>query len=61
ENPSNHELLLSVLWDGVVHTSAHVRAASASLFELMIKGVSDMLVSSRVVPALVTLSNDQEL
>ncbi|KAK3746890.1 hypothetical protein RRG08_030301 [Elysia crispata] len=61
ENPSNHELLLSALWDGVVHTSAQVRAAAASLFELMIKGVSDTLVSSRVVPALVTLSNDQEL
>ncbi|KAH9515545.1 hypothetical protein Btru_011363 [Bulinus truncatus] len=61
ENPANHELLMSVLWEGVVHTSSQVRTAAASLFELMIKGVSDALVSSRVVPALVTLSNDHEL
>ncbi|XP_055891966.1 RAB11-binding protein RELCH homolog isoform X3 [Biomphalaria glabrata] len=61
ENPANHDLLLSVLWEGVVHTSSQVRTAAASLFELMIKGVSDSLVSSRVVPALVTLSNDHEL
>ncbi|XP_059148848.1 RAB11-binding protein RELCH-like isoform X1 [Physella acuta] len=61
ENPSNHELLLSVLWEGVVHSSAQVRQAAAALFELMIKGVSDSLISSRVVPALVTLSNDQEI
>ncbi|XP_035825823.1 RAB11-binding protein RELCH, partial [Aplysia californica] len=61
DNPSNHELLLSVLWDGVVHSSAQVRAAAAAVFELMIKGVNETLVSSRVVPALVTLSNDQEM
>ncbi|CAG5116113.1 unnamed protein product, partial [Candidula unifasciata] len=60
-NPSNHELLLSVLWDGVTHSSALVRAAAASLFELMIKGVNDTLVSARVVPALVTLSNDPDI
>ncbi|KAL8571755.1 hypothetical protein ACOMHN_051122 [Nucella lapillus] len=53
---ANHDLLLGVLWDGVVHSAAVVRATAASLFELVIQGVSDTLISQRVVPALVTLS-----
>ncbi|KAK3085392.1 hypothetical protein FSP39_002678 [Pinctada imbricata] len=60
-NPTNHELLLMVLWDGVVHTSAEVRATAARLFELMVKGVSENLISSRVFPALVTLGSDAEI
>ncbi|XP_076109472.1 RAB11-binding protein RELCH homolog [Mytilus galloprovincialis] len=58
---TNHELLLTVLWEGVVHTSAQVRASSARLFELLVKGVNESLVSSRVFPALVTLGNDPEI
>ncbi|ESO82885.1 hypothetical protein LOTGIDRAFT_108770 [Lottia gigantea] len=57
---SNHELLLVVLWDGVVHSSPLVRASAASMFELLIKGIDDILISTRVVPALVTLANDPE-
>ncbi|XP_060073461.1 RAB11-binding protein RELCH homolog [Ylistrum balloti] len=60
-NPSNHELLLTVLWEGVVHTSAQVRSTAARLFELLVKGVSENLVSTRVFPALVTLGNDPEI
>jgi hypothetical protein len=29
-----HELLLGVLWDGVVHTSASIRSSSARMFEV---------------------------
>ncbi|CAC5412344.1 RAB11-binding protein RELCH,RAB11-binding protein RELCH homolog [Mytilus coruscus] len=58
---TNHDLLLTVLWDGVVHTSAQVRASAARLFELLVKGVNESLVSSRVFPALVTLGNDPEI
>ncbi|XP_071176146.1 RAB11-binding protein RELCH homolog [Mytilus edulis] len=58
---TNHELLLTVLWEGVVHTSAQVRASAARLFELLVKGVNESLVSSRVFPALVTLGNDPEI
>ncbi|CAG2232759.1 RAB11-binding protein RELCH,RAB11-binding protein RELCH homolog [Mytilus edulis] len=58
---TNHELLLTVLWEGVVHTSAQVRASAARLFELLVKGVNESLVSSRVFPALVTLGNDPEM
>ncbi|KAK6185475.1 hypothetical protein SNE40_007698 [Patella caerulea] len=60
-NPNNHELLLVVLWEGVVHTSPLVRATAASMFELLIKGIDDTLISTRVVPALVTLANDPEI
>uniref|UniRef100_K1PHE9 Uncharacterized protein n=1 Tax=Magallana gigas TaxID=29159 RepID=K1PHE9_MAGGI len=58
---SNHELLLTVLWDAVVHTSPQVRATSARLFELMVKGVGENLISTRVFPALVTLGTDPEI
>ncbi|KAG9347901.1 hypothetical protein JZ751_003918 [Albula glossodonta] len=60
-NPSYHELLLTVLWYGVVHTSALVRCTSARMFELLVKGVNETLVAQRVVPALITLSSDPEI
>ncbi|GAB1600715.1 RAB11-binding protein RELCH homolog isoform X1 [Argonauta hians] len=58
---SNHEILLSVLWEAVVHKLALVRVAAARLFELLIQGVSETLISTRVVPGLVTLANDPEV
>uniref|UniRef100_A0A3B3RZK2 RAB11 binding and LisH domain, coiled-coil and HEAT repeat containing n=1 Tax=Paramormyrops kingsleyae TaxID=1676925 RepID=A0A3B3RZK2_9TELE len=60
-NPAFHELLLTVLWYGVVHTSALVRCTAARMFELLVKGVNETLVAQRVVPALITLSSDPEI
>ncbi|XP_055784233.1 RAB11-binding protein RELCH homolog isoform X7 [Salvelinus fontinalis] len=60
-NPVYHELLLTVLWYGVVHTSALVRCTAACMFELLVKGVNETLVAQRVVPALITLSSDPEI
>ncbi|XP_032149562.1 RAB11-binding protein RELCH isoform X5 [Sapajus apella] len=60
-NPAYHELLLTVLWYGVVHTSALVRCTAARMFELLVKGVNETLVAQRVVPALITLSSDPEI
>nr|XP_020761257.1 LOW QUALITY PROTEIN: lisH domain and HEAT repeat-containing protein KIAA1468 homolog [Odocoileus virginianus texanus] len=60
-NPAYHELLLTVLWYGVVHTSALVRCTAARMFELLVKGVNESLVAQRVVPALITLSSDPEI
>ncbi|XP_031138032.1 RAB11-binding protein RELCH homolog isoform X5 [Sander lucioperca] len=60
-NPVYHELLLTVLWYGVVHTSALVRCTAARMFELLVKGVNETLVAQRVVPALITLSSDPEI
>uniref|UniRef100_A0A8B9T454 RAB11 binding and LisH domain, coiled-coil and HEAT repeat containing n=1 Tax=Anas platyrhynchos TaxID=8839 RepID=A0A8B9T454_ANAPL len=59
-NPAYHELLLTVLWYGVVHTSALVRCTAARMFELTLRGMSEALVGKRVAPALVTLSSDPE-
>ena len=54
------ELLLSVLWDCVVHVSVVVRVAAARVFEPMVRsgGVPESLIGTRVVPALVTLAGD---
>ncbi|XP_075907281.1 RAB11-binding protein RELCH homolog isoform X5 [Nelusetta ayraudi] len=60
-NPAYHELLLTVLWYGVVHTSALVRCTAARMFELLVKGVNETLVAQRVVPALITLASDPEI
>jgi len=35
-NPAYHELLLTVLWYGVVHTSALVRCTAARMFEVSV-------------------------
>ncbi|XP_039609274.1 RAB11-binding protein RELCH homolog isoform X4 [Polypterus senegalus] len=59
-NPAYHELLLTVLWYGVVHTSALVRCTAARMFELILQGMSEALIDKRVAPALVTLSSDPE-
>ncbi|KAM9775295.1 RAB11-binding protein RELCH homolog isoform 2-T2 [Syngnathus typhle] len=56
-NPVYHELLLTVLWYGVVHTSALVRCTSARMFELILRGMSEALVDRRAAPALITLCN----
>ncbi|KAK1172183.1 hypothetical protein AOXY_G4689 [Acipenser oxyrinchus oxyrinchus] len=59
-NPAYHELLLTVLWYGVVHTSALVRCTAARMFEQILRGMSEALIDKRVAPALVTLSSDPE-
>ncbi|XP_077410252.1 RAB11-binding protein RELCH homolog isoform X6 [Vanacampus margaritifer] len=59
-NPVYHELLLTVLWYGVVHTSALVRCTSARMFELILRGMSEALVDRRAAPALITLCNGPE-
>jgi hypothetical protein len=54
------DLLLSVLWDCVMNQSSLVRAAAAQCFEPAVRagGISEQQISSRIVPALVTLAGD---
>ncbi|XP_026093382.1 lisH domain and HEAT repeat-containing protein KIAA1468 homolog isoform X2 [Carassius auratus] len=59
-NPVYHELLLTVLWYGVVHTSALVRCTAARMFELILRGMSEALIDKRVAPALITLCSGPE-
>uniref|UniRef100_A0A8D3C0S9 RAB11 binding and LisH domain, coiled-coil and HEAT repeat containing n=1 Tax=Scophthalmus maximus TaxID=52904 RepID=A0A8D3C0S9_SCOMX len=59
-NPVYHELLLTVLWYGVVHTSALVRCTAARMFELVLRGMSEALVDRRAAPALITLCSGPE-
>nr|XP_046148609.1 RAB11-binding protein RELCH homolog isoform X6 [Oncorhynchus gorbuscha] len=59
-NPVYHELLLTVLWYGVVHTSALVRCTAARMFELILRGMSEALIDRRVAPALITLCSGPE-
>lgn len=58
---SHHEVLLSVLWEGVVHNTALVRSNAGRLFELLVGTVADSLLRSRVTPALVTLASDPDI
>uniref|UniRef100_A0A3B1J9U9 RAB11 binding and LisH domain, coiled-coil and HEAT repeat containing n=1 Tax=Astyanax mexicanus TaxID=7994 RepID=A0A3B1J9U9_ASTMX len=41
-NPAYHELLLTVLWYGVVHTSALVRCTAARMFEVSLNFLCEM-------------------
>ncbi|XP_028290708.1 RAB11-binding protein RELCH homolog isoform X4 [Gouania willdenowi] len=59
-NPVYHEMLLTVLWYGVVHTSALVRCTAARMFELVLRGMSEALVDRRAAPALITLCSGPE-
>ncbi|XP_049808480.1 RAB11-binding protein RELCH homolog [Schistocerca nitens] len=53
--------VLGALWEAVVHPRAAVRRAAAALFAVTVPAIGEKLVAARVVPALVTLGNDQDL
>ena len=52
------QMLLSTLWDGIVHMSLYVRCNTAKLFEILVKDCDENLLSTRILPALITLAND---
>nr|CAD7406234.1 unnamed protein product [Timema poppensis] len=61
ENTALHETVLAALWEGVVHPRAPVRSSAAILFVSVIGHVSEVLVASRIAPALVTLASDPDM
>ncbi|CAF0796504.1 unnamed protein product [Brachionus calyciflorus] len=52
------QMLLSTLWDGIVHISLYVRCNTAKLFEILVTDCNEYLLSTRILPALITLAND---
>ena len=52
------QMLLSTLWDGIVHVSLYVRCNTAKLFEILVQNCDEYLLSTRILPALITLAND---
>jgi hypothetical protein len=54
------QMLLSTLWDGIVHTSLYVRCNTAKLFEILVNDCEEYLLSTRILPALITLANDTD-
>ncbi|XP_052230319.1 RAB11-binding protein RELCH homolog isoform X2 [Dreissena polymorpha] len=61
QEANNHDLLLTVLWEGVVHASPLVRSTAARLFDIVMHSVNESLASTRCVPALVTLGSDPDI
>uniref|UniRef100_H2YBC3 Uncharacterized protein n=1 Tax=Ciona savignyi TaxID=51511 RepID=H2YBC3_CIOSA len=58
-SPVNHDIIMQVLWSCVMHESAAVRETAASQLTVMTSSDIDARVlSTRVFPALVTLSTD---
>ncbi|KAK6634218.1 hypothetical protein RUM44_004826 [Polyplax serrata] len=53
-------LILDAIWEGVVHQRPLVRCGSASLLQYVIPHIPEVLVNSKVIPALVTLTSDPE-
>ena len=60
-SPRNQECVLGALWSCVVHKSNVVRKCSAGLWGVVVAGVEDAALGTRVVPALVTLATDPDL
>ncbi|RNA19956.1 lisH domain and HEAT repeat-containing KIAA1468-like protein, partial [Brachionus plicatilis] len=54
------QMLLSTLWDGIVHISLYVRCNTAKLFEILVTDCNEYLLSTRILPALITLANDSD-
>ncbi|XP_075226057.1 RAB11-binding protein RELCH homolog [Lycorma delicatula] len=59
--PSLHEVLMSTLWEGVVHQRHAVRCATANLFSYAVANVGESMTTNRIVPALITLASDPEV
>lgn len=55
------EITVASLWEGVVHQSPLVRAATANLFAAIICNCDKNLLNSKVTPALVTLASDGDV
>ncbi|XP_022161286.1 lisH domain and HEAT repeat-containing protein KIAA1468-like isoform X1 [Myzus persicae] len=53
-----HELILSSLWEGVISQKEAVRLAVTELLSSIMPYLSDINITNRIVPALITLSND---
>lgn len=60
-DPVLYELLTTVLWSGVVHSSSKVRCGAARLFELLVSNGSDIILGTKITPALVTLASDGDI
>lgn len=55
------EIVVASLWEAVVHQRPLVRAASAGLFACIVKLCNEVLLSTKITPALVTLANDSDM
>lgn len=55
------DLAVSCLWEAVVHQRPLVRAASATLFSLILGKCDEKLLSTKVTPAIVTLASDSDV
>ncbi|XP_022908904.2 RAB11-binding protein RELCH homolog [Onthophagus taurus] len=55
------EIVVTILWDGVVHQRQLIRAASAGLFSSIVKNCGENLLIGKVTPAIVTLANDTDV
>ncbi|KAI4469951.1 rab11-binding protein relch [Holotrichia oblita] len=55
------EIVVVSLWEAVVHQRPLVRAASAGLFSAVIKLCNEVLLCTKVTPAIVTLANDSDI
>lgn len=49
------------LFLGVVHPREVVRVAVVKLFAVIIPSSSDFIIINRIIPAILTLSNDQDM
>ena len=62
-SPMFRELLLKVLWEfGVVHKNMLIRVSTSKMFEWLISncGYHESHISSKILPALITLANDPD-
>lgn len=56
--PDKKEDMITCLWDLVVHPATKVRCSVLQLFNVLINVASSQQISKRILPALITLSND---
>lgn len=54
------EEIVTILWEGVMHSRPLVRAATANLFSVVMEFCSEEVISAKVMPAVVTLGSDSD-
>ncbi|XP_014248198.1 lisH domain and HEAT repeat-containing protein KIAA1468-like [Cimex lectularius] len=61
QGPKHSNALMSALWQGVVHQRASVKKATSSLLIETVASSSEQVISSRIIPALITLASDPDI
>ncbi|CAO2817223.1 unnamed protein product [Amaranthus hypochondriacus] len=59
--PEHHNMIFNILWEMVVSSNIDMKISAANLLRVLVPYIDSKLVSTHLLPALITLGSDQNL